>query len=64
MKYTKEQNNRRYKLHYKCRQQGVEISVRDKTCFVKYDEKCNEFNYVVQFVFFVSDKRVNCTKTT
>ncbi len=66
MKYTKKQNNRRYKLHYKCRQRGVGIDVKSKTCEVVSSSDINkyvrmlvaEYNYVVQKAIYIKDKRI------
>ncbi len=66
MNYTKQQNNRRYKLHYRCRQNGVGVDVKHKTCKVLYNGNTNKyaqelvkkFNYVVQSVLYLDDMRV------
>ncbi len=66
MKYTKQQNNRRYKLHYKCRQNGIGVDVKNRTCEVVSNSDINkyarqlvaEYNYVVQKAIYIRDKRV------
>lgn len=57
-KYTKKENRRRYKLHYKARKYGAEICTAEKTCKVAPGGEINpfikklvdEFNYGVQAV--------------
>ncbi len=66
MKYTKRENNRRYKLHHKCSSRGIGIDVNSKTCQVLYKapidkfvtELIEEFKYDVQRVLYIDDKRV------
>ncbi len=70
MNYTKQQNNRRYKLHYMCRQRGVGIDIKHATCNVLNKEDINKYvlelvtkyHYVIQFAIYIDDKRVKNIK--
>ncbi len=68
--YMAKRNRRRYKLHYKCRRNGNGVDIRQKTCSVlcgsipnKFTKALiDEFNYEVQYVMYIDDKRAKLNK--
>ena len=56
-KWTKQQNKRRYNLHYKARKQGVKLNARRRVVYIPHNTTelnkyililRSEFDYVVQ----------------
>ncbi len=68
--YDAKRNRRRYKLHFNCRKNNVGIDTRHKTCSVVHGKEINKFvselvekfNYSIQRVIFVDDKRAKINK--